>query len=286
MEIIWLYVIIVILNKIGLGIVTCNRENFYKQCYESVPLDVVDKLITINDGAELKEKYPHTVIHTHDKNKGVGISKNEAMQYLLDEGCEHIFLIEDDIIIKEKNVFQKYIDTATVSGLWHLMYGYHGPANKTENKNPNPRLIIDYKDHQVALNQHCVGAFCYYHKGVLNNIGLMDEMFKNAWEHVEHSYQIVKAGLLRGYWWWPDVANSYEYLDELACSEENSTIRWEDEKKKIPKRDWQENIQKGAQHFYNKHGTTPVAVSDQSVDMIQSKLKLIKERYSRCESRV
>ena len=109
----------------------------------------------------------------------------------------------------------------------------------------------------------------------------MDEVFKNAWEHVEHSYQIVKAGLLPGYWWWPDVANSYEYLDELACSEENSVIRWKDEKKKIPKQDWQENIQKGASHFYSKHGNSPIDVPDQSIDMIQSKLKLIKERYSR-----
>ena len=279
MEKIWLYVIIVILNKIGLGIITCNREDFYKKCCESVPVDVVDHIVTVNDGAP----YTHTFHNTYqnDTNIGVGKSKNKAMRHLLNCGCEHIFIIEDDIIIKQKEVFEKYVATAAASGMWHLMYGYHGPANKSVNKNPNPRLIIDYKNHQVALNQHCVGAFCYYHKGVLNNIGLMDEKFKNAWEHVEHSYQIVKAGLLPGYWWWPDVANSYEYLDELACSEENSTIRWEDEKKKIPKQDWQENIQKGANHFISKHGTTPVAVPDQSVDMIQSKLKLIKERYSR-----
>ena len=267
------------MSSIGLGIITCNRENFYKQCYNSVPLDVVDELVTINDGAKLKGKYTDSVIITHDKNKGVGISKNEAMQHLLDQGCEHIFLIEDDIIIKDKNVFQKYIDTAAVSGMWHLMFGYHGPANKhPETKEPAPRLIVEYANScKVALNTHCVGAFCYYHKGVLNNVGLMDERFLNAWEHVDHSYQIANAGLVPGYWWWPDVANSYEYLDEQACSEESSAIR--------PRSDWQNNIQTGVKHFISKHRHSPVDVPDTHPDELQKKLQFIKDNYSRHEVR-
>jgi len=268
-------------SKIGLGVITHNREDFYRQCCESIPLDVIDHVVTVNDGQPYDYNLPGMYFYQNFENLGVGRSKNKAMKHLLKCGCEHIFLIEDDIVIKQKGVFQKYIDTAKASGIWHLMYGYHGPANKTPSKNPNPRLIVDYKEHQVALNQHCVGAFCYYHKGVLKNIGLMDEQFRNAWEHVEHSYQIVKAGLLPGYWWWPDVANSYEYLDELACSEENSTIRWEDDEKKIPKQDWQENIQKGAKHFASKHGYTPVQVPDSSLDTVQHRLKFIKKNYSK-----
>ena len=266
------------MNRIGLGIITCNREDFYKECYDSVPLDIVDELVTVNDGSELTGDYPHSKIITHIKNKGVGISKNEAMKYLLDKDCEHIFLIEDDIIIKDKNVFKKYINTAAQSGMWHLMFGYHGPANKNkEDKSPNPRTTIDYGKHKVALNAHCVGAFCYYHKGVLNNIGLMDEKFLNAWEHVEHSYQIAKAGLLPGCWWWPDVANSYDYLDEQACSEENSAIR--------PREDWQNNIQTGAEHFISKHGYSPIDVPDTSPDDIKTRIQFIKDNYSRDEIR-
>ena len=30
---------------------------------------------------------------------------------------------------------------------------------------------------------------------------------------------------LPAYWWWPDVANRYDYLDELACSEVSSVHR-------------------------------------------------------------
>ena len=67
------------MSKIGLGIITCNREDFYKQCYDSVPFEDVDVVVTVNDGDKLKGSYPLSNIITHSTNKGVGISKNEAI---------------------------------------------------------------------------------------------------------------------------------------------------------------------------------------------------------------
>lgn len=266
------------MSKIGLGVITCNRENFYKECYKSIPLDVIDTLVTVNDGEKLKGTYPKSHIITHKKNKGVGISKNEAMQHLLDEGCEHIFLIEDDIIVKDKTIFEKYIEASEITGLRHFMFGYHGPANKDQFKTPKPDLLVDYTPElRVAFNTHCVGALCYYHKTVLDDVGLMDEEYKNAWEHVDHSYCIVKKGWIPAYWYWPDIANSYDYLDELACSEEveHGAIR--------NRSDWQQNIQTGAEHFIDKHGTYPggpQGVPREPEASVVNKLKQIKEKYS------
>tara|TARA_B100000579_G_C22779030_1_gene828233 strand:+ start:670 stop:1470 length:801 start_codon:yes stop_codon:yes gene_type:complete len=260
------------MSSIGLGIITCNREDFYKECYESVPLDMVDELVTINDGNPYKFNSSEKFIQ-HESNKGVGVSKNEAMRYLLNKGCEHIFLIEDDIIITDKSVFEKYITTAKTTGVYHLMYGYHGPANKSPKSKegvPSPRLIVEYStDCSIALNEHCVGAFCYYHKDTLDEVGLMDETYVNAWEHVDHSYQLVKADVVPGYWWWPDVADSYKYLDEQACSEDSSAIR--------PRSDWKHNIQKGAMYFISKNGHSPVDIPDQSSQQITETLKRIKK---------
>lgn len=263
------------MDKVGLGIITCNRQPFYQQCIDSISLDCVDELITINDGAAYFDHKPVGYFVQHSENKGVGVSKNEALQYLLDKGCDHLFLIEDDIIVKDNEVFQKYINTAAATGMWHLMFGYHGPANKDQNKNPNPRAIAEIRGQKVALNRHCVGAFCYYHRAILNHIGLMDEEYVNAWEHVDHSYQIVKAGLLPAFWWWPDVENSCDYLDELACSEVSSTIR--------PRPDWKDNIITGANHFKNKHGYIPGQIPDTSPEDIDKKLNFIKDNYSKNE---
>ena len=269
------------MSKIGLGIITCNREDFYKECYSSVPKDIVDELVTINDGEKLRGSYNESKVINHSQNKGVGISKNEAIQYLLDKDCEHIFLIEDDIIIKNKNVFNEYISAAHTTGLRHFMFGYHGPANKTPVGKNNPRVIVEYTDDcSIAFNQHCVGAFCYYHKSIIDKVGLMDEEYKNAWEHVDHSLQIVKEGFIPAYWWWPDISNSCDYLDELACSEENSTIRWDDAEMKIPKSDWMTNIEKGAMHFVKKNNHMPGSYPDTPSDEIYKKLKQIKSKYS------
>ena len=257
------------MSKIGLGIVTCNREDFYVECLNHVPMDIVDELVTVNDG----DKYSTTSDNfiQHETNKGVGISKNDALKFLIEKDCTHLFLIEDDILIKDKNVFKKYIEAVNITGMKHFMFGYHGPANKDDSKNPNPRLVVECsKDLSIAFNIHCVGAFCYYHKSVIDKVGLMDENYTNAWEHVDHSYDIVKQGFIPAYWWWPDLSDSYNYLDEQACSEENSAIR--------PRADWKTNIETGAQHFINKHYYSPINIPDTSDQDILEKLKLIKQQ--------
>lgn len=265
------------MSKIGLGIVTCNREDFYVNCLNHVPMDIVDVLVTVNDGVEYNTKSDNFI--QHETNKGVGISKNDALKFLIEKDCTHLFLIEDDILIEDKNIFKKYIDAVNITGMKHFMFGYHGPANKDINFKPNPRLIVDYSDDcKIAFNVHCVGAFCYYHKSVIDKVGLMDEKYKNAWEHVDHSLAIVRKGIIPAYWWWPDLADSYKYLNEQACSEEieKGAIR------KLP--DWEDNIRMGVDHFISKWGTTPGGargVPETEEHEVLDRLKFIKKKYGR-----
>ena len=243
--------------KIGLGVITCNRENYFKQCLASIPLDKIDYLVTVNDGKEYSKIYSangKADIIQHSENKSVCISKNEAMKAMLDNGCDHIFLLEDDIKIKNKEVFNRYIECSKESGLQHMMFGYHGPANMRNGK-PTPRLIIEYKNNvKIALNTHCVGALCYYSRKVLEDVGLMDENFnKNCWEHVDHSLQIVKKGYIPAYWWWPDIADSYDYLEEVAGVNEGVIIKNPDHRK---------NIAEKAEYFRKKNGLNPVQIKD------------------------
>lgn len=273
------------MSKVGVGIVTCNRKDFYVRCHSTVKLAAekghVDEIVTVNDGDSYGDiDLTGQEFIQHEKNVGVGISKNHAMQYLLDKGCEHIFIIEDDIFIINDNIFSRYISAAQESGIWHFMFGYHGPANKDgETKLPTPRLRMKYNnDVTLLFNRHCVGAFCYYHKNILKHVGLMDERYVNAWEHVSHSLKIVESGLLPGYWWWPDVENSWDYLGEQACSEEV-------EKGAIRKReDWSNNVAMGVEVFRELHNYLPVSVPDTTEDEIAKRLNTIKERYSKSEA--
>jgi len=268
-------------EKIGVGIITCNRPDFVHKSISALfaqkEKSFFHEAILINDGKEITE-YDLSGITTinNSTNIGVGGSKNKAFKYLLENGCDHIFLIEDDIIIKDLNVFQAYINARNVTGIQHFMFGYHGPANKNgiSGGRPVPRFIVDYGNNvQIAINGNSVGAFCYYTREVLEKVGLIDEEYSNAFEHVDHDYRIAKAGYCTPYWNWPDLANSMDYLEEIECSEKSSSIR--------PRADWKSNIIKGTELFRKKHGYMPAYhdfVPDTSKDDVITFLKKIKPK--------
>ena len=260
-------------KHVGIGIVTCNREQFLENLLQSLPSDHYTAVV--NDGDILGwDDMEHSKVDNYvynPENIGVGKSKNILFRILMNKGFEHIFIIEDDMIIKDQDVFNKYVEASEVSGIKHMMFGYHGPANKRLGK-PHPRFKVPYnKEVELAFNLHCVGSFCYYHHSVLSDVGIFDEQYNNAWEHVDHSYQIVKAGYLPGYWFWPDLANSYDYIGEQACSNDNSVIR--------PREDWQSNIKEGADHFVSKHGYAPGWVPNVKKEEIYPKIIDIKKKY-------
>lgn len=254
-------------NKIGVGIVTCGRPDMYKKLVESLKKcdDQIDILYVFEDtkNDRTSEGYvidsfeyrnKPTKLVTFEKNVGVACAKNKALSFLMDAGCDHIFLIEDDMFIKDSNIFKAYINASKKSGIQHMMFGYHGPANKNgiSKGKPCARLVVDYGDCSIALNQHCVGAFCYYSRKCLEDVGLIDEKFRNAFDHVSHSYELALKGYSTPYWWWADLAESFNYIEEQACSEENSSIKTPESMLQ-----WENNIRNSVGYFKEKFGVYP-----------------------------
>ena len=237
---------------IFVGIVTCNRPDFFKKSYESIRnAKNVNLIAVVNDGKEIVDPEETTIYIPNEKNLGVGKSKNILLKKALEYDMDHIFIVEDDIVVKNPEVFNEYVKARNLTGLQHFCYGYHGPANKNgiSGGKASPRYVVDYGSIKIAINMHSVGAFCYYSKEVLKEVGLLDEKFTNAFEHVDHSYRIAKAGYTTPYWNWPDLQNSMDYLEEIECSEKSSAIR--------PRDDWRKNIEDGVKHFQKKHGFLP-----------------------------
>lgn len=245
-------------EKIGCAIITCNRPLMFKKCLDSISDNPdLDEIVIVNDGLghtyHQSQKYP--LIQHVPQKQGVGKSKNDALLYLLGMNCIHIFLIEDDMLIKDSKIFEKYIETSKKTGIQHLMFGYHGPANKRgiSGGSPAPRVVINYDDDtSLALNEHCVGAFCYYSRKSLDDCGLIDERFGNAFDHVSHSYELALKGYSTPYWWWADVANSTDFIEEQICSEHSSSIKTPETMVK-----WRDNIDKSMQLFKEKYGVLP-----------------------------
>ena len=253
---------------IGVGIITCNRPEFFKKCRESIKEEWYDHIVVVNDGKGPLFDANSPILATTGM-EGVGRAKNMALKHLLEEDCDYIILVEDDMLFKD-NIFEQYIKAYKATGIHHFMFAYHGPANKAgiSKGKPVPRKIIDYGKVKIALNQHCVGAVCFYTRECLDKVGLYDETYTNAFEHVDHSYELAKDNYSTPYWWWADIANSLDYVVEQACSEDSSAIR--------PRDDWQSNIKEAWGKFTDKHGVGPTAVPDVPVNVVIEKLKQIK----------
>ena len=253
---------------IGVGIITCNRQEFFKKCRESIKEEWYDHIVVVNDGKGPLFDANAPILATTGM-EGVGRAKNAALKHLLERHCDYIILVEDDMLFKG-NIFEQYIKAHKATGIHHFMFAYHGPANKAgiSGGKPVPRKIIDYGKVKIALNQHCVGAVCFYTRECLTEVGIYDETYTNAFEHVDHSYELAKDNYSTPYWWWADIANSLDYVVEQACSEDSSAIR--------PRDDWQSNIKEAWGKFTDKHGVGPTSIPDVPINEVIKTLKQIK----------
>lgn len=292
-------------GKIGVGIITCDRLGYLKQCFESIPLDRIDRLVIVNDGKILTSEdlsfipgYPDKLdkisVTQHSVNTGVGISKNHALQALMLGDFEHIFLFEDDMIVKDPNIFDIYIKASQVSGIKHFNYGPGSPFNRKQDPGqridmdtrhllkqdslPNPRLIVDYRNNvRIALYEHTVAMFTYFHRSVLETVGLHDEQFYNAWEHVDLTYRIAKAGFHPPFWWFADVVDSDKIMIEAPGAIDNSSIAGK-------KDEWYKNVYGGREKYFAKHGhypnQPPIYSEDQVIRILKQLAPVVEKKLS------
>jgi glycosyltransferase involved in cell wall biosynthesis len=285
-------------NKIGIGIITCNRPHYFYECIKSIDKNIIGSIVVVNDGKdlneEIKEYLNNSNIHyiLNEKNLGVSKTKNKALKYLLEQDCEHIFVLEDDCIIGDNNVWNKYIKAYEVTGIPHFNFGPGSPWNRKQddpsiigdlskrqlakqNTSPNPKLTVQHKDGVVlCMYEHIVAMFTYFHNSILKEVGFLDEEFYNAWEHVEHTYRIIKAGKYTPFWWFADIEGSENYIKEAENEKANTSLASNEEK-------FMKQVQEGLQHFYKLHNTVPSHIRAESKEEVIKTVKKIYDNRSK-----
>ena len=215
--------------KIGVGIVTCNREHFFEKCINSVlpTLCCIDELVVVNDGLKLTKDYRDVTIIKNVDKLHVGASKNILMTTLLDLGCDYIFTLEDDVIITDLNIFQHYISTSIATGIQHFNFGFSQRENLNSDLNPIYRKIVEYKDNiKIVLTKNILGAFTFYTRTALQTIGLHHHLFnKGHGDHLELTYRAAKHGFTTPFWWFADIYGSWNMLSNLSNMTTDSTVR-------------------------------------------------------------
>jgi glycosyltransferase involved in cell wall biosynthesis len=256
-------------EKIGVGIVTHERLEYLKGLLASLSpcKDVISELVVVNDGKPIDGfELEYGTWLQNKTNQGVAKSKNKAMKHLFDKDCEYVFIIEDDMVIKDKAIFAKYVGAHKASGIHHFNYGPGSPFNRKQtinnpdlhnrhlldnNTEPNPKLIVDYKTCKIALYEHTVAMFSFFTKVLLEKgLGYMCEDFDNCWEHVSSTNYIIKAGYHPPFWWFADLADSHELITEAPGAIENSSIAKD-------KSEWMKKVMAGREIYKDKHGYYP-----------------------------
>ena len=268
--------------KIGVGVITCDRPDYLKHLLKSLEDCKIDEVIVVNDGNPIEcfndcggMYLPgnSTLYEQVPQRQGVGKGKNRLISLLLQRECDYIFLLEDDIVIKDKNVFQKYIKASELSGIQHFNFAFHGTDNYLPDGSAAVRLKLDYSPEvSVCLYPNVYGAFSMYTKKCIEISGLMDDYYYNAMEHVDHTAQIIKDGMHPPFRWFADIVDSNKYIEEIDRGHSGSKIR-KDEK-------WLENFHKACNHFTQKHGFdvrnpyTAVASKEETINAIKNIKKL------------
>ena len=110
-----------------------------------------------------------------------------------------------------------------------------------------------------------------YPKEVLKKVGLIDENYYNAWEHVDHTYCIIKAGYHPPFWWFADLYDSHKYITEAPNAINNSSIANNTEQ-------WQKNVSTGREIYKQKHGHYPNQPPYVSKDVVINFLNIHKAK--------
>ena len=234
--------------SIAVGVTTYNRPKYLAKSLRALAgaVAALDVPVWIyNDGSDQRHHAEYNRAYKRltdahvieaEANRGVAYAKNRLLEAMLDAGADWLLLLEDDIEIISPEAITNYVQAAEATGIEHLSFAHHGPANQQ-----GPVEVTG----DIEFYPHSIGAWCLYSRHALETAGLFDENFHNAWEHVEHELRLIQHGLMPGAGphRFPDVVNSSLVLRELPNAIERSAIR--------PRDDWQQSIVEGLAYWHS-----------------------------------
>ncbi len=203
--------------NIGLVITTYNSEKWFKELYDTIPFSFLKEVVVVNGGLPYKQTYKNNHWIQHNTNKGAAQSRIDGIKYLQSKNIEHIFIIEDDMLIKNSYIFNEYTIASLDTGLKYFCFCSNAQGNGIPG-NRTPGEIVEYKNTKIAFYREMNNEFTYHHSSVFNEIGYYDSRFVHLWD-VEFVYRLLtneKFGC--GFRYFPDVYNS----DKFICNHPES----------------------------------------------------------------
>lgn len=215
--------------SVFLGVATYRRWDYLARVLAMAAVNlagVVDRTVVVHDGPPGFDWQPGRTVDVAwlDRRSGVAAVKNALLRRALESEADWIILAEDDILALSARAVTGYVAAAEASGIEHLCFHAHGPANP-----PGSARGTDDTG-TVTYWPNFVGAWCVTSRESVRRVGYLDEAMYNALEHVEWTMRMAACGFCplfeRGEG--PlvaDATGSESWLAEIPGSIEHSAIR-------------------------------------------------------------
>ncbi|HCR0301607.1 TPA: glycosyltransferase family 2 protein [Enterobacter hormaechei] len=196
-------------SRIGIAITTHNRPDVLNRAIEQhikhLPAGAL--VVVIDDGSKPAAVVPDGVqLLRHETSLGIVASKNASLTALMDAGCEHLFLWDDDAWPIADNWHLPYIESPEP----HLAYQFLDLAGMNKLND----LSELYRDDQHVAYTGQRGVMLYYHRSAIEKVGGFDPVYgRGMYEHSDLALRIHNAGLTT--WAYGDVVGSEKLIHSL-----------------------------------------------------------------------
>lgn len=172
---------------IGIGITTHNRRQTALHAIGEIKRLAPEgsKVVIVDDASDIP--YPCADFR-FEENAGIAKAKNKCFELL--EGCDHLFLFDDDVYPTRSDWYMFY----TRNFQEHLAFTFNRTITGS---------FGDYNCYELPC-----GLMLYYTRKCIDAVGGFDEDYKGyGFEHVDLSKRIFNAGLT--------IAPFMDYADSL-----------------------------------------------------------------------
>ncbi|ELE9741182.1 glycosyltransferase family 2 protein [Enterobacter kobei] len=196
-------------SRIGIAITTHNRADVLKRAIEQhqkhLPAGAL--VVVIDDGSKPAAVVPDGVqLLRNETSLGIVTSKNASLSALMDAGCEHLFLWDDDAWPIADNWHLPYIESPEL----HLAYQFLDLAGRNKLND----MTVLYRDDKHIAYTGQRGVMLYYHRSAIEKVGGFDPVYgRGMYEHSDLALRIHNAGLTT--WAYADIVGSEKLIHSL-----------------------------------------------------------------------